>query len=187
MKNFFLDLDHTIICSETLEDLKKYENYKDKMKKYKYKNMDDCYIVFERPNLQSFLDFLFKNYNVSIWTAASKDYALFIIEHFVINKKKNRKLDWIFFSKHCKISTKLTDNTKNLSVLWNTYKIKNYKKNNTVILDDYDEVYNTQRSNCILAKPFKFSEDNSHKDTFLNDLTKQLKLKKKVSKINSEL
>ena len=80
MKNFFLDLDQTIICSETLKDLKEYENYKDKMKKYKYKNMDDCYIVFERPNLQSFLDFLFKNYNVSIWTAASKDYALFIIE-----------------------------------------------------------------------------------------------------------
>ena len=60
----------------------------------------------ERPHLQEFLDYLFENYNVSIWTAASKDYALYII-NYVILKEPERKLNFVFFSHHCDIAKKL--------------------------------------------------------------------------------
>jgi hypothetical protein len=129
--NIILDLDQTLISSEPFEsfDNKKHEK---KTKLFKYKNMDDYYLVFERPGLQKFLKFLFKNFNVSVWTAATKDYALFIIENMILKNKKNRHLDYIFFSYHCDISKKLTKNSKDLSLLWKTYKLKGYSKNNTI-------------------------------------------------------
>ena len=57
-----------------------------------------------------------------------------------------------------------------------------YNKNNTYILDDYDEVYETQPDNCIIAEPFYFTHDESEKDDFLPKLTRKLsKLKKRMS------
>ena len=83
--NVILDLDATCICSEKISDL----NLEDtdvinKIKKFKSHNMDDFYIVFERPHLQQFLNFLFRNYNVSVWTAASKSYAIFIVQKITV-------------------------------------------------------------------------------------------------------
>jgi hypothetical protein len=118
---------------------------------------------------------LFKNFNVSIWTAASKDYALFIIEKIILKDNPNRKLDWVFFSYHCDMSKNKKKSSKNLDMIWDEYKIDGYTKNNTVIIDDYDEVFNTQPNNCIIAKPFEFTNDNSENDTYLRDLTNALK------------
>ena len=47
-------------------------------------DFDYYYVVFERPYLQSFLDYIFDKFNVYVWTAASKDYALYIIGLCVI-------------------------------------------------------------------------------------------------------
>ena len=138
--NIILDLDQTLISAEAEEDYDFNKN-KNKAKLFNFKDMDGYYIVFERPNLQSFLDYVFENFNVSVWTAASKDYALFIIEKIILCDKPERKLDWIFFSYHCDISKKITKHTKDLSMLWDIYKIDNYEKDNTLIIDDYDEVY----------------------------------------------
>lgn len=177
--NIILDLDQTLISAEAEEDYD-FTNNKNKAKLFNFKDMEGYYIVFERPNLQSFLDYIFKNFNVSIWTAASKDYALFIIDKIIL-QKPNRKLDWIFFSYHCDISKKVKKHTKDLSIFWDIYKIPEYSIDNTVIIDDYDEVYNTQKNNCIYAKPFEFCEENSHKDNYLKNLKYQLK---KSSKLN---
>lgn len=171
--NILLDLDQTMISSEADEEYD-FEKNKEKAKKFRYKDMDGYYIVFERPGLQKFLDFLFKNFNVSIWTAASKDYALFIIEKIILNRKKNRKIDWIFFSYHCGISKKIKSGTKDLRILWEDYKIEGYDKNNTVIIDDYDEVYKTQPDNCIISPPFEFSKEGSENDDYLKRLEAEL-------------
>ena len=168
--NVLLDLDQTLISAEG-DDEYDHDKSKDKAKKFTYHDMDGYYIVFERPGLQQFLDYLFKNFNVSVWTAASKDYATFIINKILLQGKKERQLDWIFFSYHCDISKKLKNGTKDLSVLWDLYGIKDHNKENTVIVDDYDEVYNTQPNNCIIAKPFEFSDKKSHKDNYLGKLT----------------
>ena len=61
--NVILDLDSTLICAEPIESLPKGD-----FSEFKVYNMDDYYKVFERPYLQEFLDFLFANFNVSIWT-----------------------------------------------------------------------------------------------------------------------
>lgn len=180
--NLILDLDETLISAEITEEFN-FKKYKNKSQKFKFKSMDGFYIIFERPHLQSFLDFVFENFNVSVWTAASKDYALFIINKFIQTKK--RKLDYIFFSYHCNVSKKLKNGTKDLSILWDLYKIPGYNAKNTFILDDYDEVYKTQKNNCIIAKPFKFVDKNSEDDTFLLELIPLLE-KNLIKKVNIE-
>lgn len=172
--NIILDLDQTIISSESIDEFDLKKNI-DKASKFTYYDMDGYYTVFERPGLQDFLDYLFENFNVSVWTAASKDYALFIIDKIILKNKAGRKLDWFFFSYHCDISKKVKKNTKNLSLLWEKFQIAGYNKNNTIIIDDYDEVFNTQINNCVIAKPFEFNDVNSENDKYLRNLKKTLK------------
>ena len=174
--NFILDLDQTIISGEPTEEYN-FEKNKKKASKFRFETMENYYIIFERPYLQQFLTFLFKNFNVSIWTAASKDYALFIIDKIIVAGNKDRKIDYIFFSYHCSISKKIKrGSSKELSILWTYYKLPEYNQNNTVILDDYvEDVYKNQKQNCIVAKPFEFKDNNSHKDNFLKDLQNKLK------------
>lgn len=171
--NLFLDLDQTLISAEPVEEYD-VKRYKSKSKKFKFHDMDGYYIVFHRPHLQKFLDFAFKNFNVSVWTAASKDYALFIIEKIILCKP-NRKLDFIFFSYHCDLSKKHKNGTKDLSILWDIYNLSNYNQNNTYIIDDYDEVYKTQPKNCIQAKIFEFTDENSENDEFLKKIIPKLR------------
>ena len=73
--HIILDLDQTLISAEPSEEYNFAKN-REKSKKFVFHDMDGYYVVFERPGLQSFLTYLFDNFNVSIWTAASKRYSL---------------------------------------------------------------------------------------------------------------
>jgi len=169
-----IDLDQTFISAEDMNDYDATKN-KYKSKKFHSVHMENYYIVFERPGLQKFLDFLFAgDFDVSVWTAASKDYALFIIDKIIIADKPNRKLEWVFFSYHCDISKKQTGNTKDLSILNGLFNIPDYSRKNTVIIDDYDEVYKTQPDNCIIAYPFEFENEGSENDDYLTLLEQEL-------------
>ena len=172
--HFLLDLDQTLISAEPTEEYDFSKN-KGKAKKFVFHDMDGYYVVFERPGLQKFLTYLFDHFDVSVWTAASKDYALFIVDKIVIAGNKNRHLNYIFYSYHCDLSNRDKKSSKNLEMLWDVYNFKNFSKDNTVILDDYDEVYNSQPKNCIIAKPFEFKDKNSPKDDFLDNLTIQIR------------
>lgn len=172
--NIILDLDQTLISAEPTEEYDFAKN-KQKAKKFLFHDMDGYYLVFERPGLQNFLTYLFDNFNVSVWTAASKDYALFIIEKIIIAGNKNRKLDYIFYSYHCDISEKIKKGTKDLNLFWDNFKMIGYDKDNTVIIDDYDEVCNTQPKNCIAAPAFEFNKEGSENDKFLEELVNKLR------------
>ncbi len=180
--NVLLDLDQTLISAEADEDFD-FTKFKEKATLFDLHDMDSYYLVFERPNLQEFLDFLFANFNVSVWTAASKDYALFIIDKIILTKPE-RKLDFIFFNYHCSLSSKQTGNTKDLSMLWDIYQATGYNSSNTIILDDYDEVKETQPCNCIAVPPFEFTEDGSENDNFLLELIPKLENMKNVMETN---
>lgn len=173
-KNFILDLDQTLISAEPTEEYD-ISKEKEKAKKFNFHDMDGYYVVFERPGLQKFLTFLFDNFNVSIWTAASKDYALFVIDKIILAGNANRKLDFIFFSYHCDLSEREKDKIKGLDMLYDVYKIPGYTAENTVILDDYDEVWKPQKENCIFAKAFQYRDKSSETDNFLEELIPYLR------------
>jgi TFIIF-interacting CTD phosphatase-like protein len=174
-KYIIFDLDETLISAISKEDeydeqrhSKRYKIFK---KRNEYEDMDGYYHVFSRPGLQKFLDFAFKNFNVCIWTAASKDYALFIIEKIIL-KNKNRKLDYIFFSYHCDISKKVKKGIKDLSVLWDLAKLPNYNENNVIIIDDNPDVKKT--GYCIQVPEFIFTDENSENDKYFETLKNKL-------------
>lgn len=178
--NILVDLDQTLVSALTSDEFKP-KDHKEKMMKFSYKNMDGYYTVFERPYLQEFLDYIFREYNVSVWTAASKDYALFIIDKILLPKNKlERNLDFIFFSYHCNWSKRVKKGTKDLSMLWDVHKLSGYHKGNTIILDDYKEVKKTQPGNCIVAVPFEFLNKDSKDDTFLRDVIPKLESMKTI-------
>ena len=178
--NIILDLDQTLISAEPY-DKYDFDKNRDRAKMFDFTNMEGYYIVFHRPHLQDFLDFVFENFNVSIWTAATKDYALYIIKNIILKDHIERKIDWVFFSYHCGISGEMEGGTKNLKTLWNVFNLKNYNTRNTIIIDDYEEVYETQKHNCVFAKPFKFIEKDSYQDDFLKRLMPLLEdMKKKI-------
>lgn len=187
--NILIDLDETILSSEPLEHLDfndKHENQK--RLKFKFYNMEGYFIIFERPNLQQFLDYIFANFNVSVWTAATKDYALFIVDKIILQDKPERTLDYIFFSYHVTVSKTITKNIKDLSILWNYYKLPNYSSNNTFIIDDYKAaVFDPQKERCILMEEFSFKNKSSYDDVFLPKLMGELKILKENFDKNSDV
>lgn len=181
--NIVLDLDNTLISSLSKDE--ETDVLKPRMKQFRWENMEGVYKVFERPGLQEFLDFLFDNFSVSIWTAASKSYALFIIDKFILNNMSNRKLACILYSHHCKKSKKLTKKQKSLKILQSHFTMLNYDMNKTYIIDDHPEVYQCQPQNCIHIKPFNFSDRQSFKD---DELLKVVKPKlEKLLKLDKNL
>lgn len=173
--NIILDLDETLIHSfdKDIKNKKEIQKFKPL---FKSKEMDSDFTVFARPMLQDFLDYLFSKYNVSVWTAASKNYALFIIKKFILIKPE-RKLDYILYSHHCDLSYDAKNASKDLSMFWDVWKIKGYNKHNTFIIDDKKEVYDTQPNNCIRAKAFKVENKTCLQDTYLKKIIKEIEHK----------
>ncbi len=193
-RNVFLDLDATVIWSGLLqkeedEEFYDIELHKKKARKFRFENMEGYYVIFERPGLQDFLNFLFNNFNVSVWTAADQMYAMFIIDKFIINNHPSRKINYAFFNYHVNKAFDIKSGQKDLQLIWDIYKIPGYNKNNTFIIDDNTLVFETQADNCIIAPQFTFTDENSENDTFLINLQNKLKEMKKnkmltIKKIN---
>lgn len=175
--NVVLDLDQTLVCAEMLENFDK-KKHRQKMTHFKYEIFDNEYIIFERPGLQDFLDYLFEHYNVAVWTAASKDYALFVIEKFILTKPE-RKLDFIFYSYHCDMSKKIKKGLKSLCMLWDVYKLKRYNERNTIIIDDNPSVLKNQEKNVIPVVEFHFEGRASYRDSEFNKVKEILEIKAK--------
>jgi len=162
--NLYLDLDNTLISAV---DYKTYAKLSEEDKELykeilgKPAKMDNVYMIYKRPYLDEFLDYIFKHYNVSIWTAASKNYALFIYDNVVIpdSKMNERNLNNLLFSYHCNISKKTFDKSspKKLKLL---SKIYNINLKNTMIIDDHPDVYTCQKLNCIRAEDFDLEESS---------------------------
>lgn len=180
-KNVFLDLDNTIISSIPADEFKwKDKETKKKMKKFKYHELKDgddlVYLVFERPKLKEFLDYLFENFNVFVWTAATGDYAAFILKNVI-----SRPVGIMLFSYHCKWSkTKHKGTPKKLEMLWTDFGLDEFfNPENTVIIDDLDRVKKAQPDLCIDIHPFEFEDLDSEKDDVLMSEIKP-RLEKKI-------
>jgi len=154
--NVILDLDNTIICALEFDEYKSL--VKDDVKyldnNFDYADMDKSFRIYCRPYLEEFLEFVFKNYNVSVFTAASKDYALFIIEHIIKKKVPDAELDFVFHFYHTEISEAYYKSPKDLRLLWDKFPT-NFREDNTVIIDDLSDVKKANQSNCMNIKAFE--------------------------------
>lgn len=168
-KNLIIDLDETLIYSLDRDDYVPHKHDK-KKHNFKHKYMDEYYTVFYRPGLEEFLDYIFKNFNVSVFTAASKSYAMFIIENIIMGENKKRHPEYIFFSYHCDITKKLKKGIKDLTILWDQdgFNLPNFNECNTIIIDDNPDVKKT--GYCIQVPEFNFLDDDCENDSYLEEL-----------------
>lgn len=167
MLSIILDLDNTLISALSFNELqqitiKNKELQKFRESSYAWLDMDNSYRIFERPQLQNFLTYVFRNFKVSVWTAASKQYAIFIIKNIILGNQSNRKLEYVFFSHHCRTKNMKTDkscnNYKNLNLLNDEFRL-NFDLSKTFIIDDHPNVCKIQPDRCLAIKAFNIEEE----------------------------
>jgi hypothetical protein len=185
----FLDIDETFISSQAMEDGFSLSKHKTKASKFTFHDMDDYYITFERPCVQEFLTWLFATYNVCVWTAASKDYAMFVIDKVIFSGHPERKLQWVFWSYHCDLSKDIfgSSRAKDLRLFYEKMKLPGMREDNVIIIDDNDNVHKAQIEKCIHITPFDFLDNKSEKDRVLLEIKKELLKKKNPREITTTL
>jgi TFIIF-interacting CTD phosphatase-like protein len=155
--NVLLDLDNTII--NALEEHEREKIAIEFQNQFDYKDMLGYGMrVYARPGLPEFLDFLFEHFNVSVFTAAEQEYALFIVNNFLLTKPK-RKVHHILFRYHVDIGLQRYNGMKDLRLLWHIFKLPNFYPCNTVIVDDLDDVRTSNPDNTIVIKAFDVAKD----------------------------
>ena len=146
--NIVLDLDNTLI----------YSSFKPKRNTLNYEG----YYIRARPHLEWFLQMLFTMFAVSVWTAAERQYAEFVVDNFI--NKNGRKIHYLFSREDVKQSEKYYGSKKDLRLLKDIYKIPLFNLP-TIIIDDLKEICYKQYSKCINIQPYYGSEHD-------NELTK---------------
>lgn len=171
-----LDLDQTLIYAEPTDELAKNKDEKKLLDTFKHHNMEDYYIVFERPGVQEFLDALFSaDCEVSVWTAATRDYAIFVINKVILTKP-NRKLKNIFFSHHCSYSELHSKCTKDLRVLQEKIGFAEFVKGSFIIDDYRDNVCDEQASDmgCLVVREFIAIKPECESDNVMFELVEEV-------------
>lgn len=169
--NVLLDLDNSVISSLSLKEIKKIKGIDNR--KLDYKTMEGYYRVYSRPHLKKFLTYLFKHFDVSVWTAASRDYASFIIENIIIDGNEDRQIKMFLYDDNCDESQKYynENSPKDLRYIYN---FKGFQPCNTVIIDDLSDVFKANPKQTIRAPYFDAKKDTSETDTFLLDAIEKL-------------
>lgn len=169
VRNVILDLDNTLISAIARDkfDAMSEERRSLLRRTFRSVDMDDDYVVFERPGLQRFLNFLFgAGFNVGVWTAASKDYATFIVNNFIQSCQDDddddvsrrhcryrRRLWFIMFNDHCKLSESVSDCHKDIAKILSGLDAC-FELAKTIIVDDDEGVERGQPNNAIRVRPF---------------------------------
>ena len=188
--NIILDIDETLGHNI---NKRLWEMVPDEDKK-KYKTMDFFGNVFViRPHIKQFLKFLFDNFNVSIWTLGSRDYAIWVAHNILIDGNKNRHVKNVMWSTHDSFASQISENTygKDLKYLWidkeyddnidpnneeyyyNDYEgysehpfmMHNYYPCNTILIDDSHHNAANERNhfNAIHINPFSLFGSKKNK------------------------
>lgn len=140
--NIVLDLDNTLI----------YSSFKPRKNTLKYER----YYIKPRPYLEWFLNNIFEMFSVSIWTAAERHYAEFVVDNFI--NQNGRKIQYLFSREDVVQSEKYFGLKKDLRLLKDIYKIPLFNLP-TIIIDDLKEVCYRQYANCINIEPY-YGSDN---------------------------
>ena len=191
MNNLILDIDHTLVSPIYIPSLsnrnkqlliEKKREFQDHLIIYDDNDSpNELYVIFIRNGLDEFLEYVFNNYNISIWTAATKDYMIYIIRN-VILKNPKYNLDYLLFKYHSNISKKKYNLSKHLQILMNEFNLKNYTLENTLILDDKEEVspknngspYNETPYKSLWIKPCNIFDESFKTDNELTTIITEL-------------
>ena len=154
--NVILDLDNTLIY--TL--YKTHQPFEDQGLKAKNILVDGrVHRTYQRPYLEHFLDFLFKNFNVGVLTAGTKGYADQIVWNFIQNVL-GRKVDFILSREDVNLANQYLGGNKNMKYIFDVIKPYDYHRCNTILIDDHPEVHKTNPFNTLKVEGWKGNADD---------------------------
>lgn len=155
-KNIIFDLDETLL--HTFDDMVHYDLYKDDefFKKYIYKLDFGDYEMwgFYRPYLKLMLNNIINIYDISVWSAGTKDY----VNNLSKNIFNDIPLKFIWCRDKCYNYYDIHDNynylKKPISKVFDNHKFMNY--DNTIIIDDRYDVSSDNIFNHIHVPKYNF-------------------------------
>ncbi|CAL44709.1 22.4 kDa CTD phosphatase [Spodoptera frugiperda ascovirus 1a] len=169
----FLDLDNTLICSlrvrsaesdtaKTVNGLVPTIVFAD-------------YEVYKRPHLDEFLTYLFDNFRVAVWTAASRDYAAVITSEFILRNHPDRELELFLSGEDTRIASEELGGVKNLNALWDLWDVSSVMdRGDALIIDDLPDVFTTQPDKCIPIVAYYAQDPRAVKDDALQQVMDDL-------------
>ena len=139
--NLVLDLDESLIHSVTEKPIGiKKSSY------FSFEIYGTTYYVIKRPGIKELFCYIFKTFDtVSIWTAATKEYAERVIEN-IFTKAQVKKLYLKKFRTH------LVKGDKVLDTIFESN--KSFNKSNTLLIDDKPYVTGKNYGNTIVIPEF---------------------------------
>lgn len=146
--NIVLDLDETLV-SVTTKPPRSRTNGGDT---FNFVLSGTTYWVTKRPCLSLFLRYIFKKFRtVSVWTAATRPYAIHIIKH-IFTQSQIQQLSYILTRESLKING--NGYTKPLTKLISLSNGR-IKAGNTVLIDDLESTTQDNSGNGIIIPPFR--------------------------------
>jgi len=151
MVNFVLDLDETLI--HTSEITTNYSAQLAKKSDFYFTIDRQYYWVIKRPGLDLFLDFVFKYFNVGIWTAGDKEYAKQISRR-ILKLPQLQRIKFIYSRQFCHLDTnsKPPMFTKPLAKVFELF--PTFQAQNTIMVDNTFNVMKFNPQNGILIPDF---------------------------------
>lgn len=109
-------------------------------------------ITYERPHLQSFLDWLFSRFQVAVWTAGTLEYAVKIVAHFVLPENRpGRKIQFLFHRTDVEAANNMYGGLKDLRYINDIYPNRFGK---IILVDDHFEAKMTNGDKCLQVPGF---------------------------------
>ncbi len=141
---------------------------------------DTLPIIF-RPYVSKLLKYCFDNFEVGIWTAATEEHAIIVIDA-LLTKEQRARLKFVLHRNHCLQSG--YDCIKNLEYVFDTTtKMCNgWHQDNVLIIDDTPATARLNMSNAIIVKSYKGGYDNE-----LKRLKHHLKMIKRTGNIRIKI
>lgn len=175
-----LDLDETLISSWGPYEKELTENW-DRISRsgmkitclYEKDEKTTAFYVFHRPHLEEFLDFLFRNFNVVVWTAATSDYACEVVEKVFKSPNGEPLVPYMILTRdHDEEARRQYGGSKDLRYIWRSS--LPFVPEATFIVDNLDKVVNHQICHGYMADEFDATHLGAEKDTFLLRLKERL-------------
>lgn len=162
-----LDLDNTCICAIEKDRLNSVANPTFYVNENQFVDLEDLYRIYPRPKLQEFLDILFRDFNVAVWTAADLDYALFVIDNFITMNNPERELQFIMWGEHCEYSSEhsVDEQAKLLTLLSLPLENPLFDINKMVLIDD-NELVLRQKQDTIDSNYFDVTKHDAIYDLY---------------------
>ena len=147
-RKLVLDLDQTLLCTVDYDTVDRELRRTGTSLNLQYIDSMFNHITYIRPYLFNFLDYVFANFDVSIFTASLHDYAHNIVSKLFTNYHLDKVLTQQDFL-DCLIFTR-----KFKYIDYISKRIPGYTRENTTIIDDNSQVIESNIGNVIPIKPF---------------------------------